>query len=292
VTYGGVEAGGTKWVCGIGSGPDDLHELVTIPTTTPKEVLERTAEFFLRNGGVSAVGVGSFGPLDLRRGRITTTPKPGWADTEVVSALQRALGVPVAFDTDVNAAALGEQRWGAAAGLQTFCYITVGTGIGGGVMVDGRLLHGLLHPEIGHMLIPHDRERDPFGGVCPFHGDCFEGLASGSSIRQRWGRPGEQLGDEAEVWELEAEYLALGIVNVICTVSPQRVILGGGVMKQPALRSLVQTRVRERLAGYVSAPELSDGIGEYIVSPALGDRAGVLGAIELARLAAGERASA
>jgi fructokinase len=292
VTYGGVEAGGTKWVCAIGTSPDDLREVVSFPTTTPVETLGRAAEFFTQNGGVSGVGVGSFGPIDLRGGRITTTPKPGWAGTDVVSALRRAIGVPVAFDTDVNAAALGEQRWGAAAGLETFCYFTVGTGIGGGVMAGGRLLHGLLHPEVGHMLIPHDRARDPFAGACPFHGDCFEGLASGTSIRQRWGKPGDELGGNAEVWELEAEYLALGVVNVICTVSPQRVILGGGVMKQPGLLSLVQTRVQELLAGYVSAPELSDGIGEYIVLPALGDRAGVLGAIELARLAAVDDASA
>jgi fructokinase len=283
--YGGVEAGGTKWVCGIGTGPDDLQALATFPTTTPAETLERAAEFFTQNGGVSAVGVGSFGPIDLRAGRITTTPKVGWTNTDVVSTLQGALGVPVAFDTDVNAAALGEGRWGAAMGLDTFCYFTVGTGIGGGVMTGGRLVHGLLHPEVGHMRIPHDGARDPFAGVCPFHGDCFEGLASGSAIGQRWGKPGEELADRAEVWELEADYLALGVVNVICVASPQRVILGGGVMKQPSLLPLVRARVRELLAGYIVAPELSDGLDEYIVAPALADRAGVLGAIELARLA-------
>jgi fructokinase len=283
--FGGVEAGGTKWVLGIGADPDDLHALEIIPTTTPAETLRRAAAFFTQNGGVTAVGVGSFGPIDHRTGHITTTPKAGWANTDVVSALQGALGVPVAFDTDVNAAALGEQRWGAARGLDTFCYFTVGTGIGGGVMAGGRLVHGLLHPEVGHMLIPHDRARDPFAGGCPFHGDCFEGLASGGAIRQRWGKPAEELGDRGEVWELEAEYLALGVVNVICVVSPQRVILGGGVMKQPSLLPLVRARTRELLAGYVSAPELSDGLDEYIVAPVLGDRAGVLGAIELARLA-------
>jgi fructokinase len=286
MTYGGVEAGGTKWVCGIGTGPDDLHALETFPTTTPAETLARAAAFFDQNGGVSAIGVGSFGPIDLRAGRITTTPKPGWAETDVVSVLQGALGVPVAFDTDVNAAALGEGRWGAAMGLDTFCYFTVGTGIGGGVMAGGRLVHGLIHPEVGHMLIPHDRGRDPFAGSCPFHGDCFEGLAAGSAIERRWGKPGEQLGGRSEVWELEAEYLALGVVNVICIVSPQRVILGGGVMKQPSLLPLVRARVRELLAGYIVAPALADGLDEYIVGPALGDRAGVLGAIELARLAA------
>jgi fructokinase len=284
--YGGVEAGGTKWVCGIGSGPHDLHAVTTFPTTTPAETLARTADFFAQNGGVSAVGVGSFGPIDLRAGRVTTTPKRGWANTDIVSVLHDALGVPVAFDTDVNAAALGEGRWGAAVGLDTFCYFTVGTGIGGGVMAGGRLVHGLIHPEVGHMLIPHDRARDPFAGSCPFHDDCFEGLAAGSAIERRWGKPGEELGDRSDVWELEAEYLALGVVNVICVMSPQRVILGGGVMKQPSLLPLVRARTRELLAGYVVAPGLSAGLEEYIVSPALGDRAGVLGAIELARLAA------
>jgi fructokinase len=285
MTYGGVEAGGTKWVCGIGTGPDDLHALETFPTTTPAETLARATAFFARNGGVAAVGVGSFGPIDLRAGRITTTPKNGWANTDVVSVLRDALGVPVAFDTDVNAAALGEGRWGAAVGLDTFCYFTVGTGIGGGVLAGGRLVHGLIHPEVGHMLIPHDRARDPFDGSCPFHGDCFEGLAAGSAIERRWGKPGVELGDRSEVWELEAEYLARGVVNVICVVSPQRVILGGGVMKQPSLLPLVRARTRELLGGYIAAPQLTEGLDEYIVGPALGDRAGVLGAIELARLA-------
>jgi fructokinase len=285
VTYGGVEAGGTKWVCGIGTGPDDLHALETFPTTTPAETLARTAEFFKKNGGVSAVGVGSFGPIDLRAGRITTTPKSGWGNTDVVSVLRDALGVPVAFDTDVNAAALGEGRWGAAIGLDTFCYFTVGTGIGGGVIAGGQVVHGLLHPEVGHMLIPHDRTRDPFAGACPYHGDCFEGLASGSAVTRRWGQRSDELGDRPEVWELEAEYLALGVVNVICVVSPQRVILGGGVMKQPSLLPLVRVRTLELLNGYISTPELAEGLDEYIVGPALGDRAGVLGAIELARIA-------
>jgi fructokinase len=283
MSYGGIEAGGTKWVCGIGTGPDDLHALETFPTTTPEETLAQVAEFFTQNGGVTAVGVGSFGPIDLRSGHITTTPKPGWKNTDVVSALRDALEVPIAFDTDVNAAALGEQRWGVAKGLDTFCYFTVGTGIGGGVMVGGRLVHGLLHPEAGHMLIPHDRDRDPFAGACPFHGDCFEGLASGGAIRQRWGKPAEELAERSEVWELEAEYVALGVVNVICVVSPQRVILGGGVMKHPSLLPLIRGRVHALLAGYISA--LDGNIDEYIVGPALGDRAGVLGAIELARLA-------
>lgn len=276
MTYGGIEAGGTKWVCAVGSGPDDIT-VVTFPTTTPAETLARSVEFFAEHE-LDAVGVGSFGPIDIARGSIATTPKAGWANTDVVGALRAALGVPVAFDTDVNAAALGEQRWGAAIGVDTFCYLTVGTGIGGGVMAGDQLVHGLVHPEIGHMLIRHDKARDPFDGICPFHGDCFEGLASGSAIRARWGKPGEELADRNEVWELEADYLALGVANVVCTMSPKLVILGGGVMKQETLRRFVQERVPALLAGYVETPP--------IVKPALGDRAGVLGAIELARKAA------
>ena len=290
MSYGGIEAGGTKWVCAIDDGPGKLGETLTLPTTTPAETIANAAAFFSRSNGLAGIGVGSFGPIDLRRssstwGSITTTPKPGWAHTDIVSALSAALGLPVAFDTDVNAAALGEQRWGAAIGLETFSYITVGTGIGGGGMANGRLLHGLLHPEVGHMFVPHDRTRDPFDGVCPYHGDCFEGLASGGAIRARWGKPAEQLDDPA-AWELEAEYLAFGLANVVCTLSPQRIIIGGGVMKRAGLLDLVRARLRGLLAGYIAAPELGDKIDDYVVSPALGDRAGVLGAIELARRAA------
>jgi fructokinase len=292
VIYGGIEAGGTKWVCAVGTGPDDLQQTVTFPTTHPEETIARAADFFNGNGKLTAVGIGSFGPIDVQRtsptwGRITTTPKPGWADTDLVAALRAALDLPLAFDTDVNAAALGEHRWGAAAGLETFCYITVGTGIGGGGMANGRVMHGLLHPELGHMRIPHDRASDPFDGVCPYHGDCFEGLASGDAIRARWGRPPERITDE-RAWLLEADYLALGLVNVICALSPQRIIVGGGVMNEPTLLPLVRIRVQVLASGYFDVPELGEGIDDYIVRPALGDRAGVLGAFELARRAAGD----
>ncbi|MDX6512791.1 MAG: fructokinase, partial [Gaiellaceae bacterium] len=264
--------GGTKCVCAVGTGPEELRATETFPTTDPGETLGRAVAFFEREGPVDAIGIGSFGPLDRRPGsmtwgHLTSTPKPGWEHAPVAPEIQRRLSVPVGFDTDVNAAALGEHRWGAAQGLDTFCYITVGTGIGGGGMVGGALLHGLSHPEFGHMRIPHDRARDPFDGACPYHGDCFEGLASGMAIEAR---------GEAD-WELEAEYLALGLVNVICLLSPQRIIIGGGVMKEPSLLPRVREQVTSVLAGYVEAPE--------IVPPALGDRAGVLGALELARLA-------
>jgi fructokinase len=287
--FGGIEAGGTKWVCATGGGAGDVQESVTFPTTQPAETIARAVEFFNVNGPPAAVGVGSFGPIDVRRssprwGTITTTPKPGWANTDVLGALGAALAVPLGFDTDVNAAALGEHRFGAAAGLETFCYLTVGTGIGGGGMVNGLLLHGLLHPEIGHMRIPHDRARDPFEGVCPYHGDCFEGLASGGALNARWGRPPAEIDDD-EAWLLEAEYLALGLFNVICTLSPQRLIVGGGVMNRASLLPNVRRRVSELAQGYFDTPELGEAIDYYIVAPALGDRAGVLGALELARLA-------
>jgi fructokinase len=292
--YGGIEAGGSKWVCATGTGPDDLEQTVTFATTEPEETIARAADFFSRNGAIAAIGIGSFGPIDINRtsatwGRITTTPKPGWANTEVVAGLRNALDLPIAFDTDVNAAALGEHRWGAAVGLETFCYITVGTGIGGGGIANGNLMHGLLHPEFGHMRIPHDRKRDPFDGACPYHGDCFEGLASGDALRARWGRSPEEIADET-AWLLEAEYLALGLQNVICTLSPQKITVGGGVMKEPALLPLVRSRVQALASGYFDAPELGAAIDEYIVPPALGDRAGVLGALELARRAVLTRA--
>jgi fructokinase len=286
--YGGVETGGTKWECAIGTGPDDLRATETIPTTTPEETIEGVVAFFERSGPVRAVGIGSFGPVDQREGsptwgHITSTPKPGWAYTDVAPEISRRLSVPVAFDTDVNAAALGEHRWGAAQGLETFCYITVGTGIGGGGMAGGTLLHGLLHPEFGHMRIPHDRERDPFDGVCPYHGDCWEGLASGRAIEARWGRPAVELPDGDAVWLLQAHYLALGLVSVICVLSPERILVGGGVMNREQLMPLVHREVRALLNGYLDTVSVGDGIADYIMRPALGSRAGVLGAIALAQ---------
>lgn len=277
--YGGIETGGSKWECAVGTGPDDLRATTTVATSTPAETIEQVIAFFDREGPVAAVGIGSFGPIDPRPesptwGYITSTPKPGWAHTDVAPEIGRRLEVPVAFDTDVNAAALGEYRWGAARGLDTFSYITVGTGIGGGGMAGGRLLHGLVHPEVGHLRIPHNRDRDPFDGVCPFHGDCLEGLASGRAIEARWGRRPEELDGDEQAWELEAHYLALGLVSVISVLSPQRILLGGGVMRQPVLLPLVQHEVKQLMNGYQQAGT--------IMSPALAPRSGVLGAIALA----------
>jgi fructokinase len=285
--YGGIETGGSTWRCAIGTGPDDLRATETIPTTTPDETIGRAVAFFDREGPVDAVGIGSFGPVDQKVtsptwGHITTTPKPGWAHTDVGQEIRRRLSVPVAFDTDVNAAALGEHRWGAAQGLDTFCYITVGTGIGGGGMARGKLLHGLVHPEIGHMRIPHDLEADPFPGACPYHDDCWEGLASGRAIEARWGRPAEDLADDDAVWELEARYLALGVVSVICVLSPERIVLGGGVMNQPQLLPLIRREVIGLMNGYLDLAAVDGGVARYITLPALAPRSGVLGAIALA----------
>jgi fructokinase len=285
--YGGIETGGSKWECAVGTGPDDVRAAETIPTTTPQETIDRAVAFLEREGPLEGVGIGSFGPLDSKPssptwGHITTTPKPGWAHTDVGQEIRRRLGVPVAFDTDVNAAALGEHRWGAARGLDTFCYITVGSGIGGGGMVGGKLLHGLVHPELGHVRIPHDHAEDPFPGVCPYHGDCLEGLASALAIEARWGRPAHELEEEA-VWRLEAHYLALGLVAVICVLSPERILLGGGVSTHPGLLSLVQREVVALLNGYLEARAVTDEISSYVTNPALGLRAGVLGAIALAQ---------
>jgi fructokinase len=284
--FGGIETGGSKWECAVGTGPDDVRASETIPTTSPHETMGRAVAFFKREGPIEAIGIGSFGPIDQKPssptwGHITTTPKPGWAHTDVGQEIRRRLSVPVVFDTDVNAAALGEHRWGACRGLDTFCYITVGTGIGGGGMSGGRLLHGLLHPEFGHMRIPHDGDADPFPGVCPYHGDCWEGLASGRAIEARWGRPAEAV-DEPEAWDLEARYLALGLVSVMCVLSPKRIVIGGGVMRREHLLSLVRSEVLGLMNGYLDATALRDDLSDYITAPGLGPRAGVLGAIALA----------
>ena len=293
--WGGIEAGGTKFVCAVGSGPDDLWAEVRFPTTTPEASVGRAIEFFRQQHEkepLAAVGIASFGPVDPNPdsptfGYITTTPKPGWPHTDFAGTIGRALGVPVGFDTDVNVAALGERRWGAAQGLDTFVYLTIGTGIGGGGMVNGKLIHGLVHPEMGHIRIPHDRERDPYAGACPYHGDCLEGLATGPALEARWGQRGETLPADHPAWELEAGYLALGLVSIICILSPERIIMGGGVMEQRQLFPLVRGRVRELLNGYLQVPAILDQIDEYIVPPGLGNRAGVLGAIALAQQAAG-----
>ncbi len=289
--FAGIEAGGTKFVCSIGDNPDSLLPPESFLTTTPGETVQRTLDYLHKQqdlyGSITAIGLASFGPVDPRLdspkyGFITTTPKPGWAYFDIVGAIQTHFNVPIGFDTDVNAAALGESRWGAAQGLDTFVYLTIGTGIGGGGFINGKLVHGMVHPEMGHMLIRHDRNRDPFPGTCPYHGDCFEGLACGPAIERRWGQPAITLAPDHPAWDLEAEYLALGLVNIIMTLSPQRIILGGGVMQQPQIFALLRRKVQQFLNRYVQTPEILEYIDDYIVPPALGNRSGVLGAIALA----------
>jgi fructokinase len=287
--FGGIEAGGTKFVCAVGTGPDDLRTETRFPTTTPEETIGRAITFFqeqAQHEPLAAIGIASFGPVDPNPasptfGYITTTPKPGWAQIDFAGAIRRALDVPVGFDTDVNVAALGEYCWGAAQGLDTFIYLTIGTGLGGGGLVNGRMMHGLIHPEMGHVRLPR-YPNDPYPGACPFHGDCLEGMAAGPALQGRWGQRAETLPLDHPAWDIEAHYLAYGLVNFICTLSPQRIIMGGGVMDQSHLFPLVRHKTLELLNGYVQSPEILERIDQYIVPPGLGNRAGVLGAIALA----------
>jgi len=277
--FGAVEAGGTKFICGAGTGPADL--LTTeIPTTSPAETVAKAVSWLAASSGgaLQSVGIGSFGPVDLDTksphwGYITSTPKTEWRNFDLAGAIGRALGVPVRFDTDVNAAVLGESRWGAARDVSNCLYLTIGTGIGGGAMVSGRLLHGLTHPEMGHIRIPHD-PGDPFAGACPYHGDCLEGLASGPAIEARWGAKGQELAPDHPAWALEARYLALGIANYVCTLSPERILVGGGVMRQTQLYKMIEFELAGILAGYFARIP-------SIIPPQLGERAGVLGALAL-----------
>jgi len=290
--YGSLEAGGTKCVCAVGRGPDAILAEARFATTTPGETLTRAAAFFRsmqeHHGPLAAVGIGCFGPIGLdpdssTYGHVTTTPKEGWQDADVVGPLRVALGVPIGFDTDVNVAALGEGTWGAAKGLDTFLYLTVGTGIGGGGLARGRRLRGLIHPEMGHLLVRRDPALDPFEGICPYHGDCLEGLASGPAIEARWGQPADTLPPDHAAWELEVDYLAQGLRDLILVLSPQRIVLGGGVMAQEHLFPRIRERVLSLLAGYVQAPTLLRRIDTYVVPPGLGHRSGILGGIALAQ---------
>ncbi len=289
--FGAIEAGGTKFICIVASGPGQEIARARIDTTTPDETLGQVVEFLgqaaSEHGDLAAIGVGTFGPIDLRRdsstfGYITSTPKPDWSNTDLVGPLRNAFGVPVGFDTDVNAAGLGEHRWGAACGLDTFVYLTIGTGIGGGGMMAERMMHGLVHPEMGHMRLPRDPDVDPFEGVCPFHGDCLEGLASGTAIAARWQKPAHELSADHQAWQLEADYLSLAAVNLVCTLSPQRIIFGGGVMQQTFLLPMIRERTLKLLNDYVRSPAIVEHIDSYIVTPGLGDNSGIMGALALA----------
>ena len=287
--YAGIEAGGTKFVCAVGSGPDDLR-IERFATTTPEETISKAIKFFKAHpsgNALHAIGIASFGPIDPdissdTYGYITSTPKTGWANFDFAGIVKRELHIPVGFDTDVNCAALAEHRWGAGKGLSDLLYITIGTGIGGGGLYNGKLMHGLVHPEMGHIFLPL-QPGDRYQGNCPFHGNrCFEGLASGPAIEDRWGKPAEELGEGHEAWELEASYISLALVTYICTLSPKRIIIGGGVMGQAHLFPKIQEKVKILLNDYIRSPVLTENIDNYIVPPGLGSRAGVLGALALA----------
>jgi len=237
---------------------------------------------------INTIGIGSFGPLDLREksptyGYITKTNKTGWTNTDFLGLLKDGLNTPIVIDTDVNAATLGEYYWGAGNNLSDFIYLTVGTGIGGGAMVNRKLLHGFNHPEMGHILIPYDKESNPFESVCNFHKDCLEGFASGPAIEKRWNAKAESFAVDHEAWQLQADYLAKALMNYILVLAPKRIILGGGVMEQKQLFPLVRKKVKEYLNDYISISEVVDNLDEYIVPPKLGNRAGILGAIALAK---------
>ncbi|MGH9517252.1 MAG: ROK family protein [Terriglobales bacterium] len=289
--FGAIEGGGTKFICAVGNGPDDLT-VTQFPTEAPGPTIARAVAFLQERAGerLQAVGIGSFGPVDLSPssstfGYITSTPKPGWQNYDFAGTVRKALGVPVGFDTDVDAAALGESRWGAAQSVSDFLYLTVGTGIGAGAIVNGQILHGMIHPEVGHIRIPHDLQRDPYAGCCPFHGDCLEGLACGPSMEKRWGKPAHELPVDHPAWALEAHYLALGLANWVCTLSPKRMVLGGGVMQQNWLFPLIRVELIRLLNGYVRSKELIENVERYLVPPKLGNRAGIAGAIVLAEQA-------
>ena len=291
--FGGIEAGGTKFVCVVTDEDRKIIAETRFPTTTPAETIGRVIRFFEeQNAGlpepIRAIGVACFGPIDPepaspKYGYITTTPKLAWINTPVVQPLRDAFGVPVAIDTDVNAAAVGEGAWGAAAGLDNFLYLTIGTGIGGGGVFNGQPLHGLIHPEMGHIRLPHDRSLDPYDGFCPYHGDCFEGLAAGPALLGRWGQPGDTLPLDHPAWALEAHYIALALQSLICTLSPTKIILGGGVMQQEQLFPMIRAETQRLLNGYVHSPVILERIDQYIVPPGLGGRAGVFGAVALAQ---------
>ena len=289
--YGGIEGGGSKFVCAVGTSPQDVRAEARFQTSTPEETMNQVIEFFKQQeealGKISAIGFACFGPLDPHPssstyGHILPTTKPGWTNANVVGMLSSEFDIPIAFDTDVNGAALGEWRWGNAQGLQTFIYLTVGTGIGGGAYVQGKLLHGMLHPEMGHIAVKHNVETDPFAGVCSFHGDCFEGLACGVAIEARWGVQPNLLTTDHTAWDLEADYIAQALASYIYMFSPQRLILGGGIGSLPHLLPKIQTRTRELINGYIQSKAILENIESYIVHPGLGNRSGVLGGIALA----------
>ena len=280
---GAIEGGGTKFVLAIGTGPTDIAARHTIPTGSPAETLEAAAQWFERQGRIDALGIGCFGPLRLDQnapgwGSIANTPKPGWADCEIVSFFRERLQIPIGFDTDVNGAALAEAAHGAGKGISSLAYITVGTGIGGGLVIDGRPVHGVAHPEMGHIFVRRLAGDRQFSGICPHHGDCLEGLASGPAIIARWGSPLSELPEDHEAHGIIASYLAQLCYTLFSISAVERVVLGGGVMKTPGLLDRIPPLVRDLNARY-----LPGGAQHVISGPGLGEDSGIVGALMLAQ---------
>lgn len=285
---GALEAGGTKMVCAIGDERGNITDKIQIPTKTPDITLPHIIDFY-RDKGIEALGIGCFGPIDPDRksktyGYITITPKLAWRNYNIVKTFYDALHIPIGFDTDVNGAALGEHAWGGLYGCELGLYITIGTGIGVGVCIEGKPLHGLMHPEAGHIILSR-QANDDYTGICPYHKNCFEGMASGPAIEQRWGKKAYELNSESEAWELEAYYIAQAIANYILCYSPNKIVLGGGVMHQKQLFPIIRNKVKEYLNGYINSEQILNDIDHYIVPPSLGDDAGIKGALRLGYMA-------
>lgn len=281
---GALEAGGTKMVVAIGNEQGEIFDRLSIPTREPEITMPELVDYF-KSSNVDALGIGCFGPIDLNResatyGYITSTPKLPWRNYNIVGTFSEALQVPIGFDTDVNASAIGEATWGSTKDVKNSIYITIGTGVGVGVIIDGKPLHGMLHPEAGHILLSKHPE-DNFKGLCPYHENCLEGLAAGPAIEARYGKKAHELSEQVEVWVLEGYYIAQALVNYILTLSPQRIILGGGVMHQEQLMPIIHRDVLRMLNGYILTPQLQD-IEKYIMLPELNDNQGIMGCIRLA----------
>jgi len=285
--FGALEAGGTKMVCAIGDENGTILDQVSIPTLEPKDTIPKIISWF-SDKNIAALGIGAFGPVDVnptskKYGFILDTPKLAWKQFDLVGSIQKELKVPIGLDTDVNGSCLGEMTFGCAKDLDCVVYLTIGTGIGAGIGINGKLLHGMLHPEAGHILMaPHPN--DSYQGKCPYHGTCLEGMAAGPAIEERWGKKAYELVDRQEVWEIEAYYIAQALTNYILTLSPQKIILGGGVMHQEQLFPMVRKMVTKLLAGYLNTKELAN-MDEYIVPSSLQDNQGIMGCIQLAKLA-------
>lgn len=283
--YGALEAGGTKMVCAIGDENGNILERISIPTRTPAETMGPMIDFF-RGKGIRALGIGCFGPVDLNKksptyGYITSTPKLPWQNYPIVAEFEKALGVPVGFDTDVNAAALGEATWGCTKDVENSIYITVGTGVGVGVIIGGKPYHGMMHPEGGHILLGRHPDDPMVGSGCPFHENCLEGLAAGPSLEKRWGVKGAELSGRKEVWQLEAYYIGQALADYILILSPERIVLGGGVTHQEGLLALIRQETEKQLAGYIRTNAIQN-LDSYIVGVSLNDNQGVMGAVKLA----------